>query len=190
MNFKKGKLTTVAKTGGIKLDNGIWLNPADSNKTNILQQLDQIQSWRGKFVVVEMETETSYVGIAPEDEVKRVTQTEEIKEVKTTDIKKHIINIKGKEFITFEGLLDIAHQKGLKSIETEMIEGTSYIFKSKVTMKDGSFYTAYGDANVNNVGDMIKPHIIRMAETRSIARALRLSTNVGMCSLEELDKNE
>jgi hypothetical protein len=34
---------------------------------------------------------------------------------------KHIIKLQGKEFITFKGLLAIAHDQGLQSIVTEMI---------------------------------------------------------------------
>jgi len=32
---------------------------------------------------------------------------------------------------------------------------------------------------------MIFPHRLRMVETRAINRALRLATNIGMCSAEE-----
>ncbi|MFA6471674.1 MAG: hypothetical protein WCU00_06495, partial [Candidatus Latescibacterota bacterium] len=33
-----------------------------------------------------------------------------------------LINIDGKDFILYRGLLDLAHQKGLKSLEVEMIQ--------------------------------------------------------------------
>ena len=47
-------------------------------------------------------------------------------------------------------------------------------------------FSGYGDASAANVGRMIAPHIIRMAETRAVARALRLACNIGMTSREEL----
>ena len=33
---------------------------------------------------------------------------------------------------------------------------------------------------------MIKPHLSRMAETRAINRCLRLATNIGMTSADEM----
>ena len=59
------------------------------------------------------------------------------------------------------------------------------IFKATVTGERGT-YNAFGDASPRNVGKMIAPHLIRMAETRAIARALRLYTGCGYTALEEL----
>lgn len=116
----------------------------------------------------------------------------------------YIIKLQGQEFITFKGLLAIAHDEGLQSIATEMIsldkdttsedkDGKTYItvatglciFKATVSGSKGT-YNAFGDASPKNVGRMIAPHLIRMAETRAIARALRLYTGCGYTALEEL----
>lgn len=108
-----------------------------------------------------------------------------------------IINRQGKEFITFAGLLYIAHQTGLTSIESHPVyedyESGRFAFRATVKglkkvnneMVEVCF-TDEGDASLNNVSKMIKPHVRRMASTRAIARALKLYTNVGMTSSEEL----
>lgn len=105
---------------------------------------------------------------------------------------KFIINLKGKEFVTYDGILDLAHQLKLKSIETELIQipddsnNNNCIVKAVVTTEDGKRFEGYGDANPRNVNSMIANHIIRMAETRAKARALRDLTNIGMTAIEEL----
>lgn len=99
------------------------------------------------------------------------------------------ITLGGKTYVTQAGLLNEATKKGLKSIETEMLEFKDQeiaVVKSKVTMKDGSTFTGYGDATKENVNSMIVKHLLRMAETRATNRALRLATNIGVTSIEEL----
>tara|TARA_R110000737_G_scaffold23247_1_gene41893 strand:+ start:203 stop:553 length:351 start_codon:yes stop_codon:yes gene_type:complete len=102
-------------------------------------------------------------------------------------------NIGGKDVPTFTELLKKAHQQGLVSIKTNLIKtelvGKTdkldafywFFFKAFVTMSSPSDsevlleFEATGDANKYNVGNMIKPHILRMAETRAVARALRFA---------------
>jgi len=103
-----------------------------------------------------------------------------------------IITLQGKQYITHAGLLEVAHKRGISRLETEIVSdqlADTIIVKTKLTMKDGSYYEAYGDANDKNVNAMIQPHKLRMAETRSVNRALRFATNVGLCSIEELGGN-
>ncbi len=103
-----------------------------------------------------------------------------------------IINLQGKSFVTYEGLLDLAHQKSLKSIEVELIQvptpenKMTAICKAVATAENGVFVD-YGDASPLSVNSKIHPHIIRMASTRAKARALRDLTNVGMTAIEELN---
>jgi len=105
--------------------------------------------------------------------------------------KKHIVKLQGKDFITYDGLLDMAHQMGLYSCKTEPIEITETRAVIKATIKanyDGVEleFDGIGDADKTNTNSMIAKHYIRMAETRAKARACRDLTNVGMCSVEEL----
>ncbi|MFH1680377.1 MAG: hypothetical protein ABIH26_07005 [Candidatus Eisenbacteria bacterium] len=97
-----------------------------------------------------------------------------------------------KEVVTYQGLLSKAHDEGLTGVHTELLQvpaeenGRSAIAKAVVETSKGRF-EALGDADPGNVNSIIVPHIIRMAETRAKARALRDAVNVGVVSFEELD---
>jgi hypothetical protein len=105
---------------------------------------------------------------------------------------KHMVNLKGKDYILFQGLLEIAHSDyKMQSIETDIIQlpneenGREAVIKATVKTEDGKTFTGVGDASPQNVNKMIASHIIRMAETRAIGRALRFLTGFGTM-LEEL----
>jgi hypothetical protein len=57
-------------------------------------------------------------------------------------------------------------------------------------MEDGRHFSGLGDASPENVGRTIAPHLIRMAETRAKARALRDAVNVGATAMEELSDGD
>lgn len=107
-----------------------------------------------------------------------------------------MITRQGKPYVLYAGLLDEAHARGLKGIETHLTQtptaenGQVAIAKAIVEMGDGSKFSGIGDASPENVGRGIAPHTIRMAETRAKARALRDAINVGTASVEELSDNE
>ena len=114
----------------------------------------------------------------------------EKKKIKLDD--RFITKIEGKEFVTYPGLLDLGHQKGLLKILVDPIQiptkdnGNMAICKAEVQSKTGEIFTDIGDANPTNCGARVAKHLLRMASTRSIARALRSFTNIGMTCLEEL----
>lgn len=102
----------------------------------------------------------------------------------------------GKQYVLFAGLLDEAHSRGLRGIDTELVQvptaenGNVAVVKATVEMEDGRTFSGIGDASPENVGRNIAPHIIRMAETRAKARALRDAVNVGATALEELSDGD
>jgi hypothetical protein len=104
-----------------------------------------------------------------------------------------ITTIEGREFVKYPGLLDLGHQKGISQIEVVPIQlptqdnGNFAICKATVISKTGDSFTDLGDAHIGNVSSKVSKHILRMASTRAIARALRSFTNIGMTCLEELD---
>ena len=67
--------------------------------------------------------------------------------------------------------------------------GDVAIVRAVVRMEEGKF-AGIGDASPQNVGRMIAPHLIRMAETRAKARALRDAIKVGVTAFEELGGEE
>lgn len=105
--------------------------------------------------------------------------------------KEFVIERNGKDYVLFAGLLDLAHDQGLKRIETTLVQipnemnGMVAIAHATAETERGSF-DGIGDAAPNNVNRAMVTAIIRMAETRAKARALRDATNIGMVALEEL----
>lgn len=114
----------------------------------------------------------------------------------------HIVNIAIKDrdgnvighkpVIKYEGLLSEAHAQGLRSIHTELVQvpskanGDVAIVRAVVVTCKGTF-AGIGDASPSNVNNRVGNALIRVAETRSKARALRDACNFGMLALDELD---
>ena len=109
------------------------------------------------------------------------------------------------DIVNFETLLTAAHnKKELFSIKTEMLaidlENKYALFKARIIVSNGEIidnertfqvFEAHGDATSENItGDFIKPHFIRMAETRAIVRALRWYTNSAVAEEEKGDKKK
>lgn len=106
-----------------------------------------------------------------------------------------IVERQGRAFCLYAGLLDLAHGQGLKSIRTELIqipsEANNRVAIAVATVlldRDGSerIFQGIGDAAPNNVAPAMQTCLIRMAETRAKARALRDAVNIGVAAFEEL----
>ena len=113
---------------------------------------------------------------------------------------KYIIKIKGQDYVTYNGLLDLAHRLGLVDLRTELIHFDenkhSCIFKAHAVLQHNESdptdhkvltFTGYGHTDENNLKGFTKQFYIVMAETRAKARVLRDALNIDMCSVEELD---
>lgn len=102
------------------------------------------------------------------------------------------IQLQGRDFVLFAGLLDGATKAGLKSIVTTPVQiasaenGRMAVMKARVEFEDGRVFEAIGDASPESCGRMIHPHVQRMAETRAVGRAFRWALNVSVAMKEEL----
>jgi hypothetical protein len=102
-----------------------------------------------------------------------------------------IVTRQGKQFCLYAGLLDEAHHQGLKRISTMLVQvpteanGNVAIVTAEVETERGT-YAGIGDAAPCSVARPMVPHLLRLAETRAKARALRDAVNVGVAALEEL----
>jgi len=102
-------------------------------------------------------------------------------------------NIKGKDFVLYAGVLDLATQKGLLKLEVELLQfptkenGNEAICAASAEGKNGEVFSDIGDANPRNCTEMISKHLIRMASTRAKGRCLRDMCNIGIACLEELE---
>jgi len=103
------------------------------------------------------------------------------------------MNTRDKDIVGLQELLDKAHALGLTGIQTKIVQlpdasnGNVAVHHATVIMGEKQHtFEGTGDASPSNVGSFIKPHIIRMAETRAIVRALRWATNTGKAAREEM----
>jgi hypothetical protein len=96
-----------------------------------------------------------------------------------------------KEFVTYAGLLALAHDLGLEEIHTTILQMPTEanehtaVVRAIAKGKPG-LYSGLGDASPANTNRKVARHLIRVAETRAKARALRDLTNVSLVAFEEL----
>ncbi len=103
--------------------------------------------------------------------------------------KDFIVNIQGKEFITANGLLEMAKKDGgiqsIKILEHFYEDGAAWAIV-QVEMKDGRIFTDCGSGTVDNLKPAMQKYPFEMAVTRARSRAIRFGLNVDYCSVEEL----
>lgn len=107
----------------------------------------------------------------------------------------------GTEAIKVDGLIALAHEKGIKSMKTKIIQYPSqenqwtciatttvigYDWNPVTEKVEEVEFEDFADANPNNCTSMTKNSYIRMASTRSVGRALRKYTNIDMVCSDEI----
>lgn len=100
-----------------------------------------------------------------------------------------LVEIQGRKFVTFHGLLAMSHQQGLLSLAARFISVTADLALAEATamFHDGRTFTEAADSTPQNVNSRIKAHFARMALTRAKARCLRDALNITYVCAEELD---
>jgi hypothetical protein len=117
-----------------------------------------------------------------------------IAEAHTADVPARIpvqffVELHGKQFITFGGLLAMAHDKGLRRLSARFISVTPELALAEAIAEfaNGLTCSEAADATPKNVHERIRPHFPRLALTRAKARALRDALNISMVAVEELE---
>jgi hypothetical protein len=102
---------------------------------------------------------------------------------------KWIKMIHGNPFIIYDGLLTMAHERGLRKLTARFVSVTDALALAEATavFEDGREFSEASDATPDNVGFQVRPHFARLALTRAKARVLRDALNLGgLCAVEEL----
>jgi hypothetical protein len=100
-----------------------------------------------------------------------------------------IVEKQGKKFVLAPGLVDAAHRafKSLSIVSTLIQYGNdenanTWICSTKVECDNGT-YVQLGDASPRNTSSAMLGVLPRLAETRSVSRALRLAVNAGVLAI-------
>jgi hypothetical protein len=176
-----------------KQDVTVWDEKLMSN-LQISQKLKVTYEMKGQY------KNASMIELAQEGDFETGSQVEE-KEVKrgTTHASKQfnqdfLVDIKGKKFVRFNGLLDMATSKDLKDmVITQMSvspDGLSAWCIGYVEYNNGNKTYSSGSANPDTLKPQLKGYAVEMASTRCFARALRNSLNVDFVSVEEMGMDE
>jgi len=113
---------------------------------------------------------------------------------------KYVQNIKGKEFVKYDGLLYLAKIKGIKSLTVKVIQfpnpdnNHTAICEATLVGWDKApdknmievTHTEIGDANVTNVNHAVAAHFVRVCATRAKGRAMRDYLGIDAVMEEEL----
>ena len=100
------------------------------------------------------------------------------------------------KIVRYGTLLELAHERGLNKVATALVQAPAEtnaqtaIVSAAVEMADGSCFSGLGDASPESVKRPLVPHLVRMAETRAKARALKDALGISAVSAEELGEDD
>lgn len=122
----------------------------------------------------------------------------DIKLVKKAKVKpkSDIVNIQGRDHMTYPGLLRMAHEKdpefSMEITESFVAADMSRAWcKVRLTTKLGrQVFDGFGSSTPENTGKMTESHPVEMAHTRAKGRALRDFVNIGVAMAEELKHDD
>ena len=103
-------------------------------------------------------------------------------------LKPYVVTLHGKLFVQYAGLLLLAHERGLVSLQAYFLSVTPELalVEAEAAFADGKSYGECADATPGNVGAAVKAHFPRFVLTRAKARTLRDALQIGIAALEEL----
>ena len=172
--------------------NGNWINELESIEVESepkveVETIDVTQEEREPSIVVNNELVIDNRKVKPRPITQAVPRSNRSNTKSTKDF---MVKIGGKEFITYEGLLHLAHKKGLISMDITDhhvdFDKESAWCMVVVRFKDESFFEGFGSSTPKNTGAMVRSHFVEMSHTRAKARALRDALDIGVASVEEL----
>ena len=135
-----------------------------------------------------------------EDAKKNITDLKLIKEAEKSEGKSggkksnHIVRIQGKDFMTYEGVLNKLHEKSNGNFSMVILEsGKSEDMKRawcKVRLTVGeNLFDGIGSSTPENTGS-VTDHPLELANTRAKGRAIRDYLNIGQVMAEELKETK
>ncbi len=198
-NEKIGVLKRVApSTGGLVFEDepDVWYSATKTATQYVKADL------KGKKVTIRLADKPhtfSFISLSS-DQPEKAHEEQGVKEETkspTAKLSPKVVNIKGKDFVTYAGLLEKAHEKGLKSFEilkhwqSEDLKTAWCKVRAHCIIKDKDcYFDGIGSSTPKNTGDMTQSYPIEMAHTRAKGRALRDFLNIGESMLEELKLNK
>jgi hypothetical protein len=106
--------------------------------------------------------------------------------------KEFIVNLRGRDFPLYAGVLDAATKAGLRSLRTTVLQvpapdnGNMAVVMARAEFEDGRVFEDVGDCSPASTSPQLAVASLRLASTRAKGRVLRDAINVGQTMFEEL----